>query len=1064
MGVFRNFLDRLRPRRPDSGLAGWRPFHRPTEGSIIDRLSEFLRRRKKPLPPPDFAELRSRCALHIGHLENLLRQLQGADPHPEILQQWEAFLDLLSENLPSKGLLLRLREWRFRADARVKWKAAGVPETMFDQLDKFKGRRFRQDEAFLKELGELVGVDEARWHLQAILSAAETAPQTSENDNVDLLEGYENIFRQADRQLQALVTKGRQEDGLKVLHELRKRFLKLWQPFAREFPAELQDELARLILRNGDDDPRWILYCVPQLDRLRDEVSVSYNQYLRQLVKVNLEDLDGEAGQEADRGKLALKHVVNTQLTLLDNEYYRWAHVNIARLVMTKDFLEKVFREEVPIDTYIDWHISRAAQAGALVSDSDRLLGAYSQFLKKNYSAVIELLGELTDPDEPLLQYRKQQLLALAHGELWLRGDARADAGTALRILTNLKRENRLSANELFLYLRLLEAHGNRVEAREIFEQVDLNAVKTDLATIVDVAWSVGAHGKAESYLEQQLQQASTEDLVLDLLHRLCASYRCYSNQFGKAADVIAQIRKMCPDHPWVEVADSSIDLDNDRTDAAEARLTRLPAGEIWEAESQILQGRIALKRHAADAALDIFREARYTDRIDYQYWRAVIRAHQGALVEAYSAVEAIAGDAHFKAGIDLLRGQLLLAQARYEEALELFNKLEADERIRVYKAWAFFYLRQYAEARECIADVKTSEALFLTARIADETHDAQNARAGYRRVIERMIADPDAELQYLADALARFTSLVIAAEARPEADWLLSEPRLAERIPGDQLAHIFIMKKDWNQALQALQAQNNNAASHESLLYIYQQLLFHYIENHQWKKAQEMVDRLEGLGDQVEAYSSFIERARLLSRLGKPGGKIDFETFEAIEDDMVQVALALYKFLENKLSFEAIYERISIWASRAGDMPEPALLMLILALLKNDPAQAADYARSVLERETKFANEGLQMIARTLASMVLDARRIAMEDLLNIVANYRDKLPISLESFWQKVLLTVARQDIERARELLDKTGADIKVEPASRAAVYANSAYKHLEAGRHLPALEDLRKATGE
>lgn len=1009
------------------------------------------------ISPPgyrDFEEARRRLAKIIAEFEIRFERLKTAAEATGPGNPWEQFFSDLATDLPPKGFLLRLREFQVAGDYAKRLELMSVPRPVLKKLAALEGKRFRCEKDFLDQLQKLLKED-ALHYLLPILDVASVAPGGGDQ-NYDLMEGFEILFHKIYQHLETLQQRAGAETQQAAIRQLKKRLLKMWQPFSLRFDAALEQELIRLILDEGEKNPRWILYCIPHLDRFSQAASPGFNKSLRELVMVEIGDLSLGNPSLAQQEIHTLKSIANSQLTLLETGDYRWAHLNIARLLMTKEFIDRVFEEEKTIDEYIDWHIEQAVKADAVLTDLDRLLAAYSQRLKRNYGRVLDLLEAIGEQEDRQLLERKQLLQAIALGELWLNADPRGNAEEAISLLEPLNVENKLAHKEIYLLVKLYAA-ANRLEtAQQEFDRLDLRALKVDITELLNLAWVIRAFDKIEPFLEQTL--ADNPDSI-PLLSRLCELYRAYRNRFADAAQLMARIAQLAPGHPWDDIGRCAAALDENNISEIEKLLYRLPDGNPWDEEAAILKGRLALKTGSADEALAILCQIPNARRVDAQYWQAVTRAHLGQYAEASEAITPLAGDPHFREHVANLQGQLLLAQERYEEALQIFDQLPPSPANFLHKAWACFHLKQFDAVLELVKDEKTEEEIFLKARVYEEQAEPENAARCYKRFLSRALP----ENHYFPEALNRYTLHVIGKESVLEADWLLGEDHLRNKIPTNRLAHLFILKKAWPEALQVLLAAQGGISDPDSLGHVYQQLLFGYIRESKWENAEETLTRLEELGEQTGEYNRYIARAKLIADFRSDKKRINYHKYEGLQDDLVAIAIALNKYLDNQISYETVLEQIEAWAAKTGQMPEPPLLLLILALLKDNKARAAEYAQSVLERVNGFDDEGLETIARTLASMVIDLKKVSKEDLLNILQRYQDKLPISAKSFWHKIILSVARQDISAARAVLAEEEVQQTLEQEELAAVYARSAFQHLKDKKTDLAMADLEKAIG-
>ena len=879
----------------------------------------------------------------------------------------------------------------------------------------------------------------------------------------DYLDHFENMFQKIYQELEHCFKKAKLAKDKQFFKHHKKQLLKLWQRFAIRLEEPFEEALVALIIEDDTENSRWIRFCIPHLHKTKfvEKLPPAFLERLRKLIAVELTDVDTSSNGLSQTEKRIVKSVFNTQLALLNQQKFAWAHLNIARLLLVKDMpgnktqnVSDMLQEGKALDEYLDWQIEQAVKAGVQLSDIDLILAAYAQLLKKNYPEVINLLEEFGDTQEEQLVIKCKLMLATAYGSLWLVKDKRGDGLKALVLLQEMRDKKVLPDTEHFLLCQLLYDLKGSEEAQREFAALNIHRIKAEKIEIIRFAWQIKAFDKIEPFLKNSLKE--TPDSV-EFLSLLCELYRFQRNKFAEANKLIASIEKSQPDHPWVVVKQCTDLLDKGNLDNIEAQISKLPDTEVWSQEACILKGRMELKTGAVNKAKTVFTKIKFKDRIDYKYWNAVIHAYNNKINLALRRIAEIPDDAYFQEQVTALQGQLLLAQGKYQEALESFNSLADGGDFTIYKAWAFLKLKRYKEALDLLKNEVEEEALYLKAQLYDLSGEAEKAYERYKQFIQTVPATN----HYIDSAIDRFSCLVIEKEAMEDAHWLLTEKHLAGFLSTKRLINLHALQKNWNEVIKLL-AQKEEVGTN-NLMFAYQQLLFSFIKDKNWQAANEMIEKLSHLEEPVNEYKDFLLRAEFLDNIQKMEQKVDYQKLEKEQDESLQIAVVLHKFIHGKESFPQVYQKLETWAEKNATVPEPTLLLLIISLFEQNAAKSQQLVKKLQPLLNRINDEDIKLIAQVFIALASDMQTISTENLMQIFTSFHNKLPITPECFWQRVILSLAKQDIRQAIEVIGNVENDITFASADKAAIYAQSALQNLKAGQEQAAVENLVKAIG-
>ncbi|MBD3340222.1 MAG: hypothetical protein GF353_14005 [Candidatus Lokiarchaeota archaeon] len=857
-----------------------------------------------------------------------------------------------------------------------------------------------------------------------------------------------------------------------LIKQNKKKLLKLWHDSNLNLDEILKRELVKLILDDGDTDIYWIQYCIPYLSdkELSTNISNQYLKTLQKFAKAEFEDLEVQQNSFESIEKYTLKSIINTQLALLNQDKFAWAFLNIARLAISRDQQDKfaeIQADKTSIDNffdwsdeYLDWNIEQAVNAGVPLTEIDLYIAAYAQCLKKNYQKVIELLANYDSITEEKLIVKCKLLLAKAHGQLWLINEKHGDGEQAIKIILEIKSDsqtkNLLTDSDGFLLCQLLIKIGKIDDAKQEFRDINLSFVREAKEKIAQLAWQLETFDKLEVFLDSELNK--TPDSI-SLLSLQCALNRSFKNKFKEANSIIEQIRKLQPTHPWIYIKDCMAFLDQNEIEQCKEKMNKIPDDTFWQEEIIILKSRIELQKGEYSKAARTITKIKLKDRIDYQYWNAVINVHQNKLTLALTKLDKIQQDEFFNDPVALFRGKLYLAKGDFGKALNIFMNLPSNLEINLLKAWCFFKLTDYNRALELLKDNKTSEGQYLKAEIYYLTGKRDDAYINFKSFISETSADD----LYLSQAVERFTKLVIEKEKIQDVEWLLTEKRFLKVIPNRHLAHLYAIRKDWKMVVEHLTDQKDERYKN-NLLYAYNQILFNSIKNKEWAVANNIIEKLNQLNIQVDDYKQYLLRSELLDNIQKMEQKLDYRKFEVVGDENIQIAIGIHKFINGKIKFDKILSQLDKWAKNNKNNPQANLLMLIMHLIDNNKEKVIEYANILETMLDQIEYENDKLICQSFIAFGLDNKPIPIDSILQIFASLNQNLPISAESFWNRLVICLAKQNIEKAVETVDSIKMKVALEQDNIALVYAQSALKNLEKGQEKMAIHDLEKIIGD
>lgn len=831
-----------------------------------------------------------------------------------------------------------------------------------------------------------------------------------------------------------------------ILIDLKKQLLKCWKLFAGRLQQEKEEELAKLIITNGSDEPQWVQFSISHLDKFDNEVPAPYLNQLKELASIKSDDL-------SKPGNKAFKSVLNTQLALLEKDEYDWTHLNIARLAAIK---EDFSLKDTP-DDYIVWHLEKAQKAGGELSNIHLIILATIRLQKKEYHETIDILAKFV-PDEDKDSLKQQRLLlAAANGKLWLQNHRNQSNGKKAIEIFEDKSLGELPPDENFLFCQLLVGFKDNKRAKNEFAKLDLDRINENKTDIINLAWQLKGYDKIEPFLEKSLE---AEPRSVNFLSHLCELYRFHKNKFAEADLLIERIEKLEKKHPWVIVKKCNHCLAAGESESVEQFLRQLPQEGIWAQEAYLVNVRVELKKGSINDANAYLQCIENKNRIDYRYWNAVVNAHMGNTKPALDGISTIADDGYFKNEITGLRGKLLLAEGKYKEALNIFGNL-TDGDCNVCKAWCHINLGNYKEVHKLIKRVENEEEIYLKASAYDLAHKKEDAYLYYKRFIR----EANLQNEYLENVIDRFAYFVIDRKNREDTDWLLKEERLKKYLRVERLIHLYAIEKKWDEVIRLIQSrgEDDNAYSNR-LKYAYQELLFNFIEDKKWDEARKITAQLKRLNCPVHLYEGFIVKAELLDDITDDKKEISDSNYKHMKDECIDAILSLRKYMRGKASSNEVRRKIEALAKKNDQRPEPVLLLLIISLREGDSPKAREFAQRLQPHLETIKDREIGLIARMFVSMALGEDRIAIDDLLKVLNSPGQKLPVLQQHFWERFILTLAHENIEKTLGLMAQIEPAVTIPHRSRAALYARHALDDLNKNRELQAVEYLQKAIGE
>lgn len=933
----------------------------------------------------------------LTEAENCLLKIEK-ESHDSNLAEWDILFDLLSNNLPPYGLL-----------------------EVFNELAKKDGKDF------------------------------------------DLIKKFENLFKKIYDNLIKNRKKTRSIKLRSLYREKLKRILKIWQQFSLKLSEPLTDELVSYILEDGDDDISWIQFCVPHLgkDHLFKNISENFIKKIKEQSTVQMNEISSEQPELSLVEKQSFKSLINTQLALLNRHEFAWSYLNIARLaiVMDKNLYKQMPNKDIDEiinwgDDYIDWNIEQALQAGAELADIDRYIVAYAQSLKHNYHKVLELLREFSVGKDEKLEAKCNLLVAVALGKLWLINDREGDGKRSLELLSAIEKDIKLSSNEKFLLCQLLMKFERDKEAREIIDEIDLNIVNEEKIVIAKFVWDLEKFNKLDVFLIEALK---SEKESVELFSLYCALLRTFKNQFFEAEKIISKIEELNPIHPWIMIKKCTDALDKNNLVECLNLFKNIPDNNgFWDQEKYLLKCRIELQKGEIEKAKRHLSRIKSKNRIDYLFWKATIFAYQKKFQDAYKEIADSSGDEVFQERIAALKAQLHLANGDYEDALALFLELDENPQIKEYKAWCYLNLEKYSDMENILKDLESENAKFLQALLFDTKEDHAKSYELYKQFLNNF-SDGN---PYLVNAVERFAYLLIKNDQIEDVQWLIDNERLNNYISNEKLVQLYALQKNWHKVIELLAGEEKQDIAN-NIVYAYQKLLFQLLKEKSWEQAKDVISKLKKIDDSIDEYEKFLLHAEFLDSIQKMEKKINYKNVENEKDESIQSALLLHKYINNKLTFDDIFQKMDEWTQKNADIPEPNLIMLIMCLANNNKEAAQHYAKQLDALIEKISDNDFKLISRVFISMILDDQKIDDEHLFYIFTNLNDKLPIKSTSFWNRIILTLAQHKVEQATGLIKKLHYKIDISKENKSRIYAKNALVNLNNNKITNAIENLENA---
>ena len=875
------------------------------------------------------------------------------------------------------------------------------------------------------------------------------------------IEKYENVLRNIYDQLKDGILNKRDKNEEDILRNELKILLKIWKNFSLKLNSNMNEELVKYILEDGDNDIYWLQYCIAHLSRddLPKKMSKNFIDNIKEIANVTVDEINTSPSELENIERRTQKTLLNTQLSLLNTKEFAWSYLNLARLSLASrkenntDLINLNYKEDSNDDDYITWSIEQALNTGAALTDIDRYIIAHSHSIKKNYHKVIEILeGNLKDFDENLL-LKCNILLAYAYGKLWLLEDKKGEAEKSLEILFECSERTKLSDNELFLLCQILVGVKRYEDAKNIIPNIDFMFVEEDRITIAKLLWKLEGYSALNIYIQNVLEYESES---IDFLSIYCGLLRTFNNRFDEADKIIKKIEVIDKTHPWILIRDCHKTLDQGNIKVGLDLYKKIPNNNgFWDQEKYLLECRLEVQQGNIEKANEFLDRVKAKDRIDYLYWRAIISANRQNYNDAYKYIESYSKEMIFENRFRELKARLLLANGNFEEALELFLQIKDNSEIKEYKAWCYLKTLRFEEAEKLVENEETENMLFIRALIYNAKEDDKN----YYKKLKQFLEITNNGNVYLHYATEQFTDLLIKNEYMKDIIWFLENEKFKCYAKNDKLIQLYALEKQWYKVLELLENEGNKSTN--NIICAYQNILSEVIKKREWKKAYKIIHKLEKYEEPTDDYKSYVIRTEFLDKLIKSDKKIDYNTVENQKDESIQVAIHLHKYINKKISFEVVFEKLKEWIAKIPEYPEPILLILILCMINNDKESTVVYAGKLSSIYNKIHSQELKMIAKILISMALEERIIDNQILLEIFTKFNDELPIKSEYFWNKLIVTIAQNNIYQAVDLIELVEDKNKINNEVKASIYANSALHNLNKNNIQLAIDNLEKA---
>lgn len=869
------------------------------------------------------------------------------------------------------------------------------------------------------------------------------------------------IFKRVYLRLVKLIeNEGNMDQKIRLL-KYKRRLLEQWYEFSPDLDGSLKRELAEHIISDRDESPRWLNFCLSQLHRITMEIPPDFLKKIQEVTSIELTENAHEGTELSlhEVGTMTAKCIANTQLAMMHDKRYGFAHLNLARYsIKNNKHLEGYLKNNEQgdtVDEYMEWQVEQAMNTGVKLSDTDIVIAAYVRFIKKDYHGVIDALDRLqTEDDDEDIGTKHLQILAIANARLWLEGDKKGNVEKAAKYFARLKLRTQLRANNSFLFCRVLAGLDRMDEARAEFSGIDMSLLEADKEDVVGLARILGEFSSIEPLLRSALEEEPESVTLLSLLCELC---RFYMNRLGESVEFIKRLAKHSRSHPWVTVKRILDRIDENRLDAASNLISSLPDENIFRQEALLARAIIALKKNSPAEAKQFLYGFLFTDRVDFAYLTAVIHAHEGKYQEAYELIADLNFDEYTKNRIMNLRGRLLLSLGRYGKAADVLEKVTNEDALE-YRAWAYLNLEKYDKVLETVKGIENNDGLYIEALARDLNGDTAAASDAYKRFVR----SADEMNPYMKEAVDRYCYLVIQDDKDNEAKWLLGSRKAIKFISRERQVHLNAVCGLWEETVALIESGETVYADH-NLIVACQHILSEQIRAKKWGDTRKTLKHLENAHESVETYEKNIAREELLDGIEeKPDREIDYKRYSNIEDGAVQLGLAFHRMLMGIDREDAVFRIYDDASDDEKQRTDTLLLMLALAVISKENAKSAEFAAGLLDRMDNIEDNRIKTIAKAFIAVSDNGNHVpSADELLQSRQGFSKILPVTEASFWNKIVALTAGSNIQAACDILDRIANDVEIDQEIRSAVYAGAALENIRNSREHLAITELEKA---
>ncbi|MEM7026703.1 MAG: tetratricopeptide repeat protein [Pseudomonadota bacterium] len=283
-------------------------------------------------------------------------------------------------------------------------------------------------------------------------------------------------------------------------------------------------------------------------------------------------------------------------------------------------------------------------------------------------------------------QFHLEKILARSQGnmdqKLWMIANflgREEDQPAVIELMERLMANHMSDADALYAYAHVAARLGDTEKSRSLLEQVLIIKPGNEAAvmTYLSLLQRSGETNEAITWLEEALKNTEDDFNLRMAYARLLTD----SKRFDDARRQFEILLVQAPNNIDVIYALGLLYLQNNRLEQAEEKFLRLTELKKKTFDANYYLGRIAEERNTFEEASDYYQGVHGGENyLDARIRLSLILAKQGEVEKALTNIRSIQQVSNTEQLILIqAEGEILLAEKRYDEAMQLFDKSIAD-------------------------------------------------------------------------------------------------------------------------------------------------------------------------------------------------------------------------------------------------------------------------------------------------------------------------------------------------------------------------------------------------